>query len=146
MKKILVFILSLFISVSPLNALSVQANIIRSGILQTNEVWSGTVEVKGDITIPKDKELLIKPGTSLIYDQHNMPEIKVYGTLKVGDKLLNDSQYELLPAGGKTQIIQITPYEVDTKILRDEFNAFRIQYAIIWTLLGGGLIYAVSHR
>jgi len=146
MKKTIVVVLSVLMSMSPVVSMAAESNIIRSGVLETNEVWSGTVEVKGDITVPKDRELVIKPGTSLVFDKNKVPDIKVYGTLKVGDSQMSDSQYTLLPVGNKTQIIQITPYEVDTKILRDEFNAFRIQYAIIWVLLGGGLIYAVAHR
>jgi hypothetical protein len=54
--------------------------------------------------------------------------------------------YQVIPVDGRIKTIEITPYQVDTKILRDEFEAFKIQYAIIWTLLGGALIYAVSHR
>jgi hypothetical protein len=56
------------------------------------------------------------------------------------------SSYEVIPLNERTRLIQISPYEVDTKILRDEFRAFRTQYVILWTVLSAGLIYAVANR
>ncbi|MFH1386393.1 MAG: hypothetical protein ABIH50_01845 [bacterium] len=57
-----------------------------------------------------------------------------------------DGDVTVIPLDGRTKIIKIVPYEVNTKILKDEFEVFRVQYAIIWTLLGAGLIYAVAKR
>ncbi|MEK7376725.1 MAG: hypothetical protein AABZ57_06150 [Candidatus Margulisiibacteriota bacterium] len=74
-------------------------------------------------------------------------ELVKSGVLSVsGYSSQEGASYQVIPVDGRVKVIEITPYEVDTKILRDEFEAFKIQYAVIWTLLGGGLIYAVSHR
>ena len=141
MKYIALFLIGLIV----LNcAAAAQPLTVKAGPLATSEVWSGEISVEGDVTVPKGTELTILPGTKFLYDRE--PRLIVYGTLKVGRAALGEGKYDLIPLDPQTRIINVTPYEVDTKILRDEFRVFRTQYVILWTVLTAGLIYAVANR
>lgn len=128
---------------------------VKSGVLGSSEAWEGEIKVEGDVVVPEGMELEIRPGTVLFYEhkdkmnygrEEDLPEIVVYGALKIGERSNGSGQFELIPLDSKTRIIKISPYEVDTKSLRDEFRAFKVQYAVIWTLLGAALIYTVASR
>ena len=151
MKKTVILSLVICLLSNAFTAYGLAGMIVKSGTLSSSETWSGQVKVSGDVTVPKGAVLDIRAGTVLLYDKNNgtedkPPNIIVYGTLKIGGASSENTSYQLIPVDSRTRVIEVTPYEVDTKILRDEFDAFKTQYAIIWTLLGGALIYAVSHR
>ncbi|MFC1754985.1 hypothetical protein ACFL96_16600 [Thermoproteota archaeon] len=128
---------------------------IKHGILEKNEIWSGTVRVIGDVVVPKGLTLEIKDNTVLFYeksdiknygDNPDIPELVINGTLIKGNIYSSEQGYTMIPRDKAIKEIRIVPYSVDTKILRDEFSAFKLQYAVIWTLLGLGLIYTVANR
>ncbi len=121
----------------------------KRGMLKTDEIWEGQVKVTGDVIVPKGMTLTVKNGTVITYDKKpdgSVPDLMVFGTLRMDDREFTGKNFQSLPVDNKTKVIQIVPYEVDTKILRDEFASFKFQYALIWVILGGALIYAVSHR
>lgn len=121
---------------------------MKSGTLPTSEVWSGEIKITGDVTVPKGSTLTIEPGTVFITDENaqTQPKLQIFGTLKVGQLETGDTKLDLAALDGRTKIIRVTPYEIDTKILRDEFHVFRTQYIFLWSILSAGLIYAIAHR
>jgi hypothetical protein len=151
MKKIAV-VLCLIMVTNLFFISSAKAATLKGGEITSNEVWSGEIELNSDVTIPQGKELTIEPGTVFLYDEDSTktdatsPKLIVYGTLKVGQASGESEGFDLIPLDQNTRIIQVSPYSVDTKSLRDEFNAFRVQYVILWTVLTAALIYAVANR
>ncbi len=143
MKHLSVLLIALII-INCSAAGSVHAVIVRSGTLEASEVWSGEVQLDGDVTVPAETELTIETGTKFKYNRE--PKLIVYGTLKIGGASLSEGKYDLIPLDPQTRIINVTPYPIDTTSLRDEFRIFRIQYAILWTVLVSSLIYVVAHR
>ena len=127
------------------------ASITKSGLLAKDEVWCEPIYLEGDVVVPVGVTLEIKPGILIYYaksDVHNygsdphLPELVVYGTLK-----MDQSNYQILPMlKDDTRVIHIEPYQVDTKILRDEFSAFKTQYAILWPVMVGILTVAIVTR
>jgi len=124
------------------------ALMIKSGTLSTVETWSGEVRLDGDVTVPAGSTLTIEPGTVFLTDENlkTQPKLNVLGTLKVGQLDTGNTTFETAALDGKTKIIRVTPYEIDTKGLKEEFHAFRTQYVWLWSILSAGLIYAIAHR
>ncbi|MFC1770641.1 hypothetical protein ACFLZV_02025 [Candidatus Margulisiibacteriota bacterium] len=129
------------------------AKTVKHGILKENETWDGEIRLIGDVVIPKDKSLKIKANTILLYEQsdiknygkdNKLPELVVYGNLELEEPKDSIRSFDLMKIDNKTKIIQVTPYQVDTKSLRDEFRSFREQYVILWSIMTIGLIYAVT--
>ncbi|HTY13293.1 MAG TPA: hypothetical protein VMD02_03790 [Candidatus Omnitrophota bacterium] len=143
MKHISILLIALTLLNCPA-AFAARPLLTRSGTLETSEVWSGEVKVDGDVTVPKGAALTIEPGTKFQYDREY--KLIVYGTLNVGGASLGEGKYDVIPLDPRTRIINVTPYPIDTTSLRDEFRIFRIQYAILWTVLVSSLIYVVAHR
>jgi len=150
--KLLSLLLVMVFLTNVLFITSANAQVVRGGILTTSEVWSGEVQITDDVVVPKNMELEIKPGTVLLYekcdkdDQKDIPALVIYGTLKVGKTPDEIGDCQVLPLDSRTKLIKVSPYKVDTKILRDEFRIFRIQYVIIWTVLFSAVIYAIANR
>lgn len=138
-------------------------SVAKSGILKTNEVWSGEIEISGDVTVPAGVTLTILPGTrikTLGKDDtksgifKDRPEITVYGNLNIlgendnfvvlGEKNPN-SDLTLIPLDS-TKTIVVSPYKINTEPLREEFKQFRIQYVILWTILSFSIYYAIRNR
>lgn len=152
MKRVLsVFLIILFCNAFMLTSFC-QARIIRGGKLTVDEVWEGEVLLTENIIIPEGRKLTIKPGTKILYKTKNgqekkVPDFVVNGTLKIKDEEKSDSSYTMLSLDDKkTQIIEFTPYEVDTKILRDEFRSFKEQYAWIWITFGVFFINTLNNK
>ena len=147
--RVISMVLALLMLFNPLVSGMAGALEVKGGTLSTNEVWSGEVKIKSDVTVPQGVELKIEPGTVFLYDKQNgqsSPKLNVYGTLKIGQASGSGEGYELVPLDQRTKIIRVSPYEVDTNSLKDEFHAFRTQYVVLWTILSLGLIYAVASR
>jgi len=128
------------------------AEMIKHGVLSENERWEGQIRLVGDVVVPKGITLEIAPNTILLYEQKDimnygknpaLPELVVDGELKMGEPLESIRHFDVLTVDDKTQMIKIAPYEVDTKILRDEFRAFKEQYLWLWSVLTGGVILAL---
>lgn len=135
----------------------------KSGMLSSDEKWSGVIHLTGDIVIPEGVTLTIDPGTVIKlsdYDDTNggkypdRCELIVYGKLKInGDKKDTITFVSkrgispiLVPLNPGIKNVVVKPYKVDTESLRDEFRTFRLQYAILWIVLTVGLYYGVKSR
>lgn len=120
---------------------------VQGGTLTSSEAWSGQIKLKGDVIVPEGVELTIEPGTEFLVDEGSpVPKLTVNGTLKVAQTQTGQGKFDLVPVDEKTKVIRVSPYQIDTKPLLEEFHLFRTQYIIVWTLLTAGLIYAVAHR
>jgi hypothetical protein len=126
-------------------------------------VWSGTIELKSDVVVPEDKTLIIYPGTSIycVYDYENENftpaewKIIVKGNLiakgETNNSITIDSiPYGLsairVPVGPDIEKISISPQNVETKKIKEEFSVFRLQYLALWTMLFAGVYYAIKSR
>ena len=56
----LALVLSAFLGTPPTDAATT------SGTLTADEVWSGTINISGDVTVPKGVTLTIEPGTEIV--------------------------------------------------------------------------------
>lgn len=126
-------------------------------------VWSGEVELTSDVVVPEGKTLIIMPGTkiSCVYDYNDSgitPEewkIIVKGDLiahgQADDSIvINAMPYGLsairVPIDPSLETISISPQQINTKKLKDEFSVFRVQYLALWALLFGSIYYAIKTR
>ena len=135
----------------------------KSGTLSSDERWSGVIHLTGDVIIPEDVTLFIDSGTVIKladYDETSggrypdRCELIVYGKLKIDGDKNNKITFVskrgispiLVPLNPGIKNVMVKPYKVDTESLRDEFRAFRWQYAILWVVLTVGLYYGVKSR
>jgi hypothetical protein len=102
--------------------------------LEPYQFWSGEINLTEDKIVPAGHTLTIAPGTRIIT---NGNRIVSYGTLNIMGKEENKVNflYSLPGETNSIEVISIRPYQVDTEILKEEFNTFKIQYAILWSLL-----------
>ncbi|MFC1540686.1 hypothetical protein ACFL4J_01455 [Candidatus Margulisiibacteriota bacterium] len=98
------------------------------------EFWSGEINLAEDKIVPAGHTLTIAPGTRVVT---NGNRIISYGTLNIMGKEENKVGflYSLPRETGTIEVVSLKPYQVDTAILEQEFNTFKVQYAILWSLL-----------
>lgn len=125
---------------------------VKYGTLTQHEVWDGDIYLVGDVTIPKDITVTIKPGTQIHFanydifkagDDPGKVEIIVHGKLHAEsspDKpiqlhALPDQGLKSIPVDKNTTVIQFQPYQVDTEPMRKEFHSFKQQYIILWSVI-----------
>lgn len=101
--------------------------------LAKNQAWSGSVNLTENIIVPKNVSLTIAPGTKVTT---NGNKIIAYGSVDIQGQQDNKVIFEYFPqTTSTTEVVKVKPYDVDTQILKDEFNIFKVQYAILWSLL-----------
>ncbi|MBU0686329.1 MAG: hypothetical protein KKB81_00550 [Candidatus Margulisbacteria bacterium] len=113
--------------------------------LSQNEVWSGKIKLSEDVTVPEGLTLTISPGTKVIT---NGKRIISYGTVDIQGQDENRVNF-IAPTLTLTQEVAVTevkPYLIDTKILKDEFSVFRVQYAILWSFLFASMFIMLEAR
>ncbi len=50
-------------------------------IIRGIRVWEGTIHIKGEIVLPKESKLIVKPNTKIIF--YNIGAFKVFGTIQI---------------------------------------------------------------
>lgn len=113
--------------------------------LARDEDWSGTIELKEDIIVPSKLTLTLKPGTQVITNGH---KIISYGIVDIQGQTNNEVKIDhaLLCRTNSIEVISLRPYQVDTEILKEEFNTFKVQYAILWSLLFASTFFMLEAR
>ncbi|MFC1540687.1 hypothetical protein ACFL4J_01460 [Candidatus Margulisiibacteriota bacterium] len=126
-------------------------------------VWSGLVELQGDVEVPAGSTLVIDPGTRIhcVYDHRDGQfspaqwQIIIKGDLIASGEVDRAVTIAALPYGLASlrvpvdptiERISISPQKVDTKRIRDEFSGFRLQYLALWTMLFAGVYFAIKSR
>lgn len=102
--------------------------------LSQSELWSGRVDLSEDVVVPTGLSLTLAPGTQVTTHGHR---IISYGTVNILGEADNKVEFRHFAAtrGTTLEVIRIKPYDVDTQILKEEFDSFKVQYAILWSLL-----------
>jgi hypothetical protein len=154
-KRVLIFLLCLFFSGNYTN-FAKEKPAFKIGVISENEIWKDSVYLLGDITIEKNVTVQIKEGTIVYFSDYDLLksgkdphqcEININGHLDIQSSKKHPVIFESIKDGStqvidstneKTEIIEISPYVIDTKLLKDEFNAFKKEYFIVW-----GIIYAL---
>ena len=124
--------------------------ILKQGKINKNETWSGKIILTGDIIIPTDITVTIKPNTWLIFqtqDHHhlgndpNKIEIIVEGNLIAEEQssiqLINTQNpkfKEFLNQFSST-IYTYNAKPVSTKKIESQWRSYKHQYAIMWALM-----------
>ena len=125
--------------------------IIKYGIINANETWSGEINLIGDVVVSANTTLTIEPGTILKftnYDINNLGEDPNYTEIIVLGTLISNSPTEnpiiiesqqataikTLNVNNTNTVIQFEPYNVDTTQMRKEFKSFKNQYFIFWAV------------
>ncbi len=113
--------------------------------LTDNETWSGKIKLIEDIYVPEGRTLTIAPDSQVIT---NGNKIISYGTVNIQGQ--QDKKVKLLAnpplSPQDLAVLKIKPYDINTEILKEEFNAFKIQYAILWSVLFAGMFIMVEAR
>ncbi|MBU0672970.1 MAG: hypothetical protein KJ732_08095 [Candidatus Margulisbacteria bacterium] len=113
--------------------------------LDKNAVWAGSINLTEDIIVPSGLSLTIAPGTKVFT---NGNKIISFGTLNIlGEEDKRVDFYNTLLTNSSTiEVIKVKPYDVDTEILKEEFNVFKAQYAILWSLLFASTFILIEAR
>ncbi|NQT30337.1 MAG: hypothetical protein HQ596_07175 [Candidatus Saganbacteria bacterium] len=113
--------------------------------LNSDERWSGIMKLDEDVTVPQGYTLTISAGTKIKTKGH---QIISYGTVKIeGEK---DAQVKFLSKytlnDSDLAVFKVKPYVANTELLRDEFHVFKIQYAILWSIIFASLFAMIEAR
>jgi hypothetical protein len=102
--------------------------------LKQDECWSGRINLDQDVIVPEGYTITIAPGTKVIT---NGNRIISYGTVNIWGEAENTVNFQYFPLNNTSsiEVIKMKPYNIDTQILKEEFNTFKVQYAILWSLL-----------
>ena len=96
--------------------------------LSQNEVWNGLINLTEDVIVPENISLTLAPGTKVTT---NGNKIIAYGSVDIQGQPDNQVVFEYFPQTTSTvEIIKVKPYDIDTDILKEEFDIFKVQYAI----------------
>lgn len=147
MKKLLLII---FISLSGSPLMAIEKSQVKWGPLLTSQTWSGDVYIIGDVTIPEKITLTIEEGTQIYFSNYDIlqsgksphqSELITQGTVDFQSPDHNPIKMHQLDAdkyqslSSQAQVIEFTPYHIDTETLRQEFRAFRYEYIILWSMV-----------
>jgi hypothetical protein len=113
--------------------------------LSQNELWSEKIELDEDVVVPAQNTLTIAPGTEIFTRGY---KIVAFGKVNIlGEE---DAQVRFLTHSGTTeseiQVYKVKPYHINTKILKEEFETFKIQYAILWSVLFASMFLMLEAR
>lgn len=102
--------------------------------LEKNEVWSDCILLEDEVIVPAEYSLTIEPGTHVFTNGH---KIISYGKVDIQGEKENQVKFLSLTESGtaEIEIVKVKPYDINTKVLKDEFQIFKIQYAILWSFL-----------
>jgi len=135
MRVISILLIAVLLSHSPLSALA--------RTLDKNETWSGQISLEEDLVVPPPYSLTISPGTQVFT---NGNKIISYG--KVSIRADKKSQVKFLPltitGTSEIEVVKVRPYNVNTKILKDEFQKFKVEYAILWSFLFATMFFMMT--
>jgi hypothetical protein len=113
--------------------------------LEQDEVWSGVIKLDDNVQVPPGITLTISPGTRIIT---NGNQILSHGTINIlgGEEkeVRFHSFYQI--SNSEIELLKVKPYDFDTKILMEEFNKFKIQYAILWSCLFASMFIMLKAR
>jgi hypothetical protein len=120
-----------------ISALLIAAFIAQGGFARTlekNEVWTDCILLEEDVIVPSGRSLTISAGTLVFTNGH---KILSYGKVAIQGEEENQVRFIPLTEIGSSEIevIKVRPYNINTRVLKKEFQAFRTQYAILWSLL-----------
>lgn len=124
---------------------SIQCLPARALTLDKNASWSGTINLSEDVIVPAEYTLTIYPGTRV---NTNGNKIISYGLVNILGEKNNQVKFIALDQllNSDIEVFKVAPYNIDTKILRDEFKVFRIQYAILWSVLFASMFVMLDAR
>lgn len=111
--------------------------------LKKNEVWKDFVTLEEDVIVPDGYSLTLSPGTQVVT---NGNKIISYGKIDIQGTKENQVKFLSLSQLGTSEVEMVTvkPYDINTKILKDEFQTFKIQYAILWSLLFASVFFVLD--
>ena len=98
--------------------------------LSIDKTWSGVNVIAYDITIPKTVTLTLAEGTWLIF---NSTKLNVEGTLKnLGAKI---SHIDEPDTQAYLQAYTLAPEPVSLEPLKKTWWNYRVQYAVVWSVI-----------
>lgn len=101
--------------------------------LTKNEVWNGLINLTENVIVPENITLTLTPGTKVTT---NGNKIIAYGSVAIQGTADQQVIFGYFPQTTSTvEVIKVKPYDIDTDILKQEFDIFKVQYAILWSLL-----------
>ncbi|MBN2058344.1 MAG: hypothetical protein JW782_06080 [Candidatus Saganbacteria bacterium] len=102
--------------------------------LARDTLWFGRVNLTQEVVVPENVTLTIAPGTKITT---NGNKIIAYGkvAIQADETQPVDLKYFPQTETSTVEVVRLKPYDVDTDILKEEFNVFKVQYAILWSLL-----------
>jgi len=126
--------------------------LVKYGILESNETWSDSVYIVGDVTIPEEYTVVVEPGTTIYYanydilnggDDAKVSEIIVKGRFNVEStpdnpvwvKSIDENTPQILDVTDEDVVIEFRPYEIETQGLKEEFRKFKQQYLVFWSVV-----------
>lgn len=126
--------------------------VVKYGTIESNETWSDTVYIVGDITIPEEYTVVVKPGTTIYYANYDIlnsgedakiSEIIVKGYFDVEStpdnpvwvKSIDENTPQILDVSDEDVVIEFRPYEIETQGLKEEFRKFKQQYLVFWSVV-----------
>jgi hypothetical protein len=113
--------------------------------LKQDELWFGKVELSEDVLVPAQNTLTIAPGTEILTRGNR---IVAFGKVNIlGEE---EDQVRFLTYSGSSEseirVYKVKPYNINTKILKEEFDIFKIQYAILWSVLFASMFLMLEAR
>ncbi len=112
--------------------------------LAGSTLWSGDVKLTDDVVVPVGSCLTLAPGTQVTTNGH---KIIGYGSVKIAGRPDRPVNFRLFPAGSAPlETVKVKPYDINTAILKEEFGAFKVQYAILWSLLFASTFFMLEAR
>jgi hypothetical protein len=111
--------------------------------LDQDERWSNFVSLDEDIMVPVKRQLTLAPGTLVLTNGH-----KIIAHGKVDIQGAPEEQViffaPLIIGDAEVEVIKVRPYNINTQLLKDEFRVFKVQYAILWSVLFASMFLAMS--
>ncbi|MBU0686327.1 MAG: hypothetical protein KKB81_00540 [Candidatus Margulisbacteria bacterium] len=124
--------------------------------------WEKEVSITDETVIVEKNEVRVKPGTQVKFTG-GKSKLEVKGRLLVSGSednpaviiipnLLNGTtptpirQLTVLKLNNNIKELEIYPYDVETDKVIEELQAFRWQYAFVWTVLMGVCFYLVLNK
>lgn len=129
--------------------------VLKQGVLEQDEIWSGKILIPGDVVVPKEHTLTIAEGTWLVYNDVDLknlgqfedePELIIRGQLikegdsKSGVMLLSISDPQVqdyIWQSISPNVVTVAPEEADLIPLQKQWRGFKHRYAILWTIISG---------
>ena len=124
---------------------------VKYGYIHTHQIWSGQIDLVGDIVIDHGVTVTIKPGTILRFANYDIKnygenpshtEIIVNGAIDAQSpsdnpiivQHIHSSSFKPLIVDDTNTVLHFQPYEVDTTNMQQEFKSFKMEYFIFWAV------------